>query len=343
MDALLDALPVHLTECLVQDNDPDGIVLAAVPDAADLGEGGQQGDVEGNLGLAAGFFQQGTGQALLISLLVRDDQVKDQVGLIVRKLADALLVLRPPLGGNICLIKNQKLEQLIDFLLIFLVEALGGDIPSPGVHQQRVHDHIVIIPVFRSGRLHKAVAVRAEHALFQRIVQLLQLLGHGLDVGFDFRDEIVPELVVGLLFGIPDFFQIFRQPDLVQFLQLLVEILVALQFNVVRHLVLAVILGALSGTLAAQPVTGNLGLAHGGKEPLPQGLGVIPLLALDFRKTGLSCFLDPGLVKFLLDLIPDLCNLPDDLRQILRFQALQLGLAAGVFLIQRVPALLLLA
>ena len=56
MDALLDAFPVHLAECLVQDNDPDGIVLAAVPDAADLGKGGQQRDIERNLGFSAGLF-----------------------------------------------------------------------------------------------------------------------------------------------------------------------------------------------------------------------------------------------------------------------------------------------
>ena len=56
MDALLDALPVHLAECLVQDNHPDGIVLTAVPDAADLGKGGQQRDIERNLGFSSGLF-----------------------------------------------------------------------------------------------------------------------------------------------------------------------------------------------------------------------------------------------------------------------------------------------
>ena len=70
-------------------------------------------------------------------------------------------------------------------------------------------------------------------------------------------------------------------------------------------------------------------------------MGKFSLLALNLHKPGLPRLLNPGLVKFLSNLIPDLCNLPDDFRQILRFQALQLGLTAGIFLIQLMPALLL--
>ena len=248
-DALPNPLAVHLAERLIENDQADRIVLTLAADPAHLGEGRQKSDVEGDLRLAAGLLEQCFGKALFFPLFIRDDQVKNQISLVIGEFLHDLFVFGAALGRDIGLIENQRLKERIYLLLILFIEALRGDVPSARVHQERIHDHVVVIAVFRPRADRKPVTVRSKNAVPQRVIKFLDLSPDRLYVGLQLRNKIVPELVIGLFFGIHDPAEVFRKADVTENAEFSGVFIIILTFRIIRHPVFLIVIAALFAAL----------------------------------------------------------------------------------------------
>ena len=77
--------------------------------------------------------------------------------------------------------------------------------------------------------------------MLKRIIQLINLLPHRLNIGLQLRDEIVPELIIGLLFRINNLLNIIGKPDIRKRMQLSAVFIIVLTFNIEGHDIVPVI------------------------------------------------------------------------------------------------------
>ena len=77
--------------------------------------------------------------------------------------------------------------------------------------------------------------------LAKRFIQLVQLLGNCLNAGFDLCNEIITELIVGLLLCCLNLRQIVRKLDVLKALQFIRKLCIVLVLNVIRHMILLIV------------------------------------------------------------------------------------------------------
>ena len=216
---------VHLGEGLVEDDKAQGVVVLGVVGAAEGGEGGQDGDVERRLGLAAGLALERTAERdrlAALAVAADDQKVEEDVGRVggegLHVLEDLLPFLGLGRGGG-----GDEGEKVVHGALVLLHEELLG---IAGLQKERIHDHVVILDVVLVRRDLELVGVPSEMAVGEGLVEFVDLGVDRLDARPELVDEIVLELADGSLVGLLDLLLVFGEHDLGDVLELLVELLV---------------------------------------------------------------------------------------------------------------------
>ena len=122
LDALLGALVVHLIEGLIEYNQAHGLVIALHPGPVDMGEGGQDCNVEGVLGLAAGALAQHLAEPGFVALIIGGDQVELQVFAVVGELLQILLQLSSSVTVEQVVFGHNLAEKVFQGFFVLLLE-----------------------------------------------------------------------------------------------------------------------------------------------------------------------------------------------------------------------------
>jgi len=186
-----------------------------------MGKGGQDGNVEGVLGLAAGALVQHFAEPGFIALFIGGDQVELQVLAVISEFLQVLLQFRLGIAVEDVILGDNPPEQVLQGLLVLLLEGSREEVIA--LEEEVIHDHVIELPLALAGLDLEAVALLAKGDVLQGLIDLFQLLLGRFYIVPELADEVFPELALGSLTGVLNLVMVFPEVGLLQLGQLIIE------------------------------------------------------------------------------------------------------------------------